>query len=363
MRRHGILARLFVGLLKILFGAPRKQKPDKLTRVLVIRIDERLGDLLLTTPLFRALARAMPEGGRVEALVATRYTHVLRGNPNLAEIHGFRKRDLFSHPLRYLGLLRGLRRTQYDAVIDASHPQVFSRTSAALAYITGAPVRIGHDRGAARLYLNQVVEVLQPVDEVRESEHKRSLLGPLDIEPASSRTEYHALDGADAEREQALSLIAGLRGEAIGPVVAIFPGGRKAVQRWPTNRFATVGRTLVEKHGARCIVAWGPGEEDLAHTVAERIPMSAVAPPTNVMELAAIFEVCDAVLTNDTGPMHLAVAVGAPTCAVFTTGVGARYGPRGQHNRTVDGKGSLPGPKEVLEAMAAILALRDHSED
>ncbi len=91
--------------------------------------------------------------------------------------------------------------------------------------------------------------------------------------------------------------------------------------------------------------------------------MSKVAPPTNVLELAAVFEVCDGVLTNDTGPMHLAVAVGAPTCAVFTTGAGARYGPRGVQNRTVDGNGSLPDPQQVLDAMAAILALRDRSED
>ena len=364
MRDSGILARLFLLLLRILFGAPRgNREPDAIARVLVIRIDERLGDLLLTTPLFRALARALPAGGRVEALVSARYTHVLQGNPHLAAIHAFRKRDLFKHPLRYLGLLKRLRRVNFDVVIDASHPQVLSRTSAALAYAVGAPIRVGHDRGAARLFLNKVVPVLQPVDEIRESDHKRSLLGPLGIEPASSRTEYHALENSPAEREQALSLIASLRGEATGPVVAIFPGGRKAVQRWPTNRFATVGRTLVEKHGARCIVAWGPGEQELAHTVAERIPMSQVAPTTNVLELAAIFEVCDAVLTNDTGPMHLAVAVGAPTCAVFTTGVGARYGPRGVHNRTVDGNGSLPGPQQVLDAMIAILALRDRSED
>jgi len=358
--------RLLRRLLRTRLGPPR-DLPDEPgwqpRRLLVVRVDERLGDLLLTTPLLRALAGSLPPGGGVEALVSARYAPALAGNPHVTAIHPFAKRDLFRRPGRYLALLRDLRARGFDAALDASHPQAFSRTSAALTYATGAPLRVGHARGAAGLFLNRTVPVRQPVDELPEHEHKATLLAALGLPGALTvldpRMVYAPLERAGRERARARDLVTGLRGAAGQPVIALYPGGRKREQRWPAGRFATVGRDLGRDRDARVVVAWGPGEEALAREVAAEIPAAAIAPPTTVLELAALYEACDVVLTNDTGPMHLAVAVGTPTCAVFLTGAGQRYGPPGPRHRVVDGAGAAPAAGEVRRAVEALLERRE----
>jgi heptosyltransferase III len=107
-------------------------------------------------------------------------------------------------------------------------------------------------------------------------------------------------------------------------VVGLAPGGRKADHRVDPTVFVALGRAAAEA-GATVLVLWGPGEEGLAEEVAAGCAAK-IAPPTNLDELAALMRRCMVTVTNDTGPMHLSVACGAPTIALFQSADPARWG-------------------------------------
>jgi ADP-heptose:LPS heptosyltransferase len=99
-----------------------------------------------------------------------------------------------------------------------------------------------------------------------------------------------------------------------------------ADRRWAPSAYATVARGLVAR-GLAVVVVWGPGEDAIARSIAaeggERVVM---APPTDLPLLAALLRVCRLCVSNNSGPMHLAVAVGAPTVGVFLAGDAGRWG-------------------------------------
>src|SRR5204863_8197568 len=98
------------------------------------------------------------------------------------------------------------------------------------------------------------------------------------------------------------------------------------------SRFGALARKLARRRGWQPFVFWGPGEEALAREVVLAAGGAAeLAPPTDLDQLAAAFRVAALVVTNDTGPMHLAVACGAPVAAIFLDPAGLRWahpGPR-----------------------------------
>lgn len=108
------------------------------------------------------------------------------------------------------------------------------------------------------------------------------------------------------------------------PLVGLAPGGRKPDHRVAPEVFAELGAVAASR-GATVIVLWGPGEEALAEAIAQSCPAT-VAPPTDLDELAALMRRCAVTVTNDTGPMHLSVACGAPTIALFKRSDPARWG-------------------------------------
>lgn len=315
-RRLKATVALGLGWLAGLFVRRSPELPPR--RILVIRIDERLGNVLLTTPLIATLQRAYPAAS-VDVLVAGSKERLLHG---IADTIPFRKKDLFRRPWRLARTLWALRRRRYDIAIDASHWHHFSASSALLSAWTGAPVRIAHDRGRAVAFASHAV----PAPESVESElaTKQRLLGPLGIfeDPPPLETRIGE-GGPPARRMEEWLSNAGL-GEA--RLVGLAPGARKPDHRVDPRVFSRLGREAHEL-GCRAVVLWGPGEEHLRDAVLAGVGELAVAaPPTNLEELAAVMRRCSAVIANDTGQMHLAVACGVPTLALFRGAEPRRWG-------------------------------------
>ena len=103
---------------------------------------------------------------------------------------------------------------------------------------------------------------------------------------------------------------------AATPHAVLVPGGRLEWRRIPPELFAVAARTLAAL-GRAVIVAWGPGEEELARAVVAGAPGARLAPPTDLDGLAALLANAGCTVSNNSGPMHLSVAVGAPTLALF----------------------------------------------
>jgi ADP-heptose:LPS heptosyltransferase len=125
-------------------------------------------------------------------------------------------------------------------------------------------------------------------------------------------------------------------GTGDGPLVAINCGGGWYTKRWGLNRFAEVADILVKTHSARIVILWGPGERDDAQRIAEAMTVHAVLPPpTTLLQLAALLERCSLLVTNDSGPMHIAAAVGCRVVAAFGPTNPLLQGPSGEGHRIV----------------------------
>jgi heptosyltransferase-3 len=305
-------ARLAFWLLRL------ENKLDRPSSVLVVRTDDRVGNALLTIPLVRALQKLLPEA-RVDLLLAAKRAVVAEGLPNLRVLRFDKKR-----PWRGLWSLR----RSYDVVIDAAHAHAFSLTSALLSRWASRSAVIGHDRCDMGWFYSRAIAPRDlPEDELKLL--LASPFGAVQRQPLETSLGHSApLFSAD--------------------YVAINPGSRKEDHRWPAASYGALAAAL--SGSIRTIVLWGPGEEALAREVGAEI-----APPTNLEQLASAFRRARLVITNDTGPMHLATACGAPVLAILMNEAGLRWTHDGPRFR------SLISPS-VEEAVAAAKALLDSAD-
>lgn len=327
----GPAARILARAARLLLPLPPNPPAlEEIRSVLVVRTDDRVGNALLTVPLARALQRALPRA-RVDLLLASPRACVAEGLPDLRIIR-FDKR---AGPLRYLRFLRGLR-ARYDLAIDAAHWHAFSLTSALLSRWAARRWVIGADRGPARVAYAGVAPL--PAPGTPDVAAKLLLAAPL------------GLRLAPAPMETSLGLG---KPPVSGRFAALNPGARKGDHRWPAERFGALAKGLLRENALRSVVFWGPGEEDLAQEVVRASEGSAeLAPPTDLDRLAAAFRAAALVVTNDTGPMHLAVACGAPVAAVFLDEAGLRWAHPGPRFAAVV---APPDEAPVLAAAARIL--------
>lgn len=339
---------LVLGLANLFWPRPRAALPalSELRKVLVIRVDERIGNQLLTTPLLRALKLGLPQAEL--HLLAPRQGHLV-ASPHVDRAFLWQKRDAFRAPWRLLGLLRALRRERYDLVVEAGHWSAFSLTASVLARAVGRRVIVGHDRGDAARFLSHPV----PHDPASVSEvpAKLELLRPLGLAPRGLALETGL--GEDAASTAAADALLASAGIGNRPFVLLNPGARQADRRWPPEAYAAVARGLAGQ-GLRVVVVWGPGEEHLAGEIATGSGAT-LAPPTDLRLLAALMRRARLVVSNNSGPMHLAVAVGAPTVGVFFRGDSARWGHGLPGFAAAEVRGDDEAPR-VLEACDRALA-------
>ncbi|HEY7727396.1 MAG TPA: glycosyltransferase family 9 protein [Candidatus Eisenbacteria bacterium] len=300
-------------------------------RVLVIR-HRTGGDLLLATPALRALREGLPDAA-IEVLTARGFQELLLGNPDVDAVLTFDRRSIFSQAALYARLLRG----GYDAVLDfVSNPR-----SALLTALTRASVRVGYDLpGRAWAYTIRV---------------PREPLGPggptLRYAPEAALDQVRALGVAAGNAALRFFVAPGpaarmdgwLRSEGIRPerpLVLCLPAGSWPAKTWPAERFSAVMDALAVRDGAEVIWLWGPGERELAARCrdAMRGP-SRLAPPTGWQELGALVACASLFVGNDSGPKHVAVALGVPTVTVFgPTHPDTWHPPAGPH-RVVEAAG------------------------
>jgi ADP-heptose:LPS heptosyltransferase len=122
------------------------------------------------------------------------------------------------------------------------------------------------------------------------------------------------------------------------PLIGVHVSGGRAIKQWPVERFADVARHLVQHSGATIVLSGAAGDRVMVEAVKSALPGNKVidvAGHVDLLTLAGLIERLDLLVTGDTGPMHLAVAVGTPVVAVFGPSDPARYAPRGPLDRVV----------------------------
>ncbi|MGO8947406.1 MAG: lipopolysaccharide heptosyltransferase II [Ktedonobacterales bacterium] len=326
-------------LLRLLFGAlgyctrtsaervqPGSGEPDapggEIRRILVIRVD-LLGDVVLSLPAVRLLRRAYPEA-QIDMLVQKSTAGILEGQPGISRVlaydpHIWRRPATYLWPANWtvaLRLLQMMRAAHYDLAVSIS-----GDLGSILARLSGATRRFGYAREAYPFFLTDPLPGGRYLTHQHETRYVLTLAeaaggigaGPGDAAPQLSLTPV-------AEKQ-----VAGMMDRARrvmdrhGPMVALHGGARNGqAKRWPTGHFARLAERLVEEYDALVVLTGAPGEVALAQAIQEkcRYPLLDVVGRTSLPLLTALLGAGDLVISGDSGPMHIACAVGTPVISL-----------------------------------------------
>jgi ADP-heptose:LPS heptosyltransferase len=284
-------------------------------KALLVRLSS-IGDVVHTLPALAALHR---HGWEADWLVEPPSRVLLEGNPLLARVLAAPPRKAFGWG-KALATVRTLRARRYTVALDFQGLW----KSAAWARLSGARRVVGWERGSRREPAS-VLLIGEPVER-RGGGHvidkNLALLRPLGIEAVGLR-EFPLPLCAEAVARVDASL-AGLGDDGL---VLLNPGGGWASKLWPAERFGELAKGLCAL-GLRPLVSWGPGEEGLADRVVAASAGAAVRSfGTTLLDFVEIARRARLVIAADTGPLHLACAVGTPVVALFGPTDPARNGP------------------------------------
>lgn len=299
-------------------------------RVLLVRLGA-LGDIVHALPVAAALRRAFPSA-RIDWLVSARHRAILDLVPVVDRRLVINQRGDAAGVTALVAAIRELRRGHYDVALDVQgllKSAVLARSSGARRVI-GFSSRHLRERFARPFY----TEVYDPGGggggdpwEAHVVRLNLGLLATLGIAPSAPEFPIERVDTAVAR---------GVRERTGARYALLNPGAAWPNKRWPPARLAAVARSLRHRHGLVSLVLWGPGEESLAAEVVAAAEGAASAlPPTSIADVVALARGAALMLSGDTGPLHLAAAVGTPVVGLFGPTRPARNGPWSPHDLTV----------------------------
>lgn len=288
-------------------------------RILIVRLSA-IGDVIHAVPILCALRRSLPHAV-ITWVVEGHAGDLIEGHSALDRLIRLPRKWLKS-PRTVWGLRRQLRGLGCDVAIDI---QGLTK-SAVAAWLSGAPHRIGFGDVDGRELSPLLNNRLVTPTATHVIDRNLQLLEPLGIVNPAVSFDLPAKP-ADTSRMAAYLASAELaRGFAV-----INPGAGWPSKQWPAARFGAVARHLAVTHRLASVVVWaGAAEERLAQeVVATAAGHAQAAPPTTLTELAALLRRARLLVASDTGPLHLAVAVGTPAVGLFGPMPHQRNGPYG----------------------------------
>jgi len=300
-------------------------------RILLVRLGA-LGDIVHAIPVAAALRRAFPSAA-IDWLVSAKHSEILRLVPVLSRSLVLNDRGDAGGGASLWSALHELRRRKYDVAIDLQG----LLKSAIIARLSGADRVIGFNARYARESLARLfyTDVHDPGGEgiyaPSETRHvaliNLGLLQPLGI--AAGEPEF-PIDVPMTEAARAVE-------EQAGPYYALLnPGAAWPNKRWPPQRLAALASSLRARRSMRSVVLWGPSELELAKDVVALSGGAAIlAPKTSVADLVAIARGASVMVSGDTGPTHLAAAVGTPLVGLYGPTRPERNGPWMKNDETV----------------------------
>lgn len=282
-------------------------------RFLILRMSA-LGDIIHTLPAVHALRESFPRS-TIDWLVDEKWNTILQGNPDINNVIAMNRASWRN----VLATTRELRRRRYDTALDF---QSLYR-SAVLGLFSGAPQRIGFDSqysrepGAAFFYTKRVSpkrkHKIEHNIELAESlgAHATQVCFPLCVNPQA----------ADEVRNV-------LRVKGVKGYFVLSPGGGWASKCWPAERYAALQKELARRHGWTGVISFSPSERHLAEIV--RRESGSPEPVVEMFDMAQLIPLlknAELFVGGDTGPLHLASALGAPVVGLYGPTDPARNGP------------------------------------
>lgn len=309
-----------------------------LRRVLLVYVNFRLGNTIAATPAVSALVKGLPDA-EIDFLGGPAARAVFQG-------FGLRRvltmsRHAWWNPIAFVPFYRTLRRERYDAAIYVG--TATASIGAWACRLSGAPVRIGCRRASGNIYFTSTVPA--PAPTAHKVDRLHQYVRSLGI-PADGR---RRLVVAPDEAARARRLL-GASGRGTRRVAVFLSGRVRKGKGWDLSFF----RVLVDRlrsHGAEPVVVLGPEEQRRARPIRAQLGRATYIRREDLRIVAAVVAACDAAVVPDSGPMHLAIAVGTPTVALFRNTDAWKWGP-------CDGEGAVVHDPEGRDVEAALAALR-----
>lgn len=294
-------------------------QPDKVRNILLVS-STALGDVLLSTPAFRSIRQAYP-AARISLLLNAAYRELFEGHPDIDEIIPY-----YGGWRRFFRLAGALRRRHFDlaCILHGNEPQ-----ATPLAYLSGARFIFKLPNTSRFCFLLTNQEPVLTWDDFGHGIEQRLKVAEL---AGGAPTDFHMTLPVKAAAEQETAAILKAHGIDGGtPLLGLQPGASTTSRRWAPAHFVELARQLLAAHPELRIVVTGSVQEKaLCRSIAAAIGHEgawANAGEVPLRLLPALLKRCFTLVTGDTGPMHLAVAVETPVVALFAVSNARRSGP------------------------------------
>lgn len=281
-------------------------------RKIIVRMPNWVGDLVMATPILSDLRRAYPDA-EITAMARYPLCELLQEDPELSELFCFCKGNSFGRRVSRRSVIEKLRNGKYDLGILLPH----SFSAAWLFWQGGVKYRLGYQGSGRGLLLTHSI----PLPENIENQHLvvtyKMLLAPLGIPLSDTAPRLYV---SEKELLQARELLRQHGVSRESRMVGINPGATYGSAKcWLPERFREVTLKLLQDPDLFIVFFGDQGTASLVKEICQDLPPRVInlAGLTSLRELSALIKLCNVLLTNDSGPMHIADAVGTPVVALF----------------------------------------------
>lgn len=271
-----------------------------------------LGDSVITIPTIFGIRDMYPES-YIAILAKDTIAGIFRAVSAINEIIPYSKKKGFVKYQALLATAGKIRKMGFDLAI------IFPRslTSALISFFSGIPVRIGFDAGIRGMFLTNTLKRDEGRSSIHQVHYYKKLLKPL----GNSRfPDLPALVLPQAEKKWSQDFLLSESKHTCSFTVGLNPGSTYGeAKQWPSERFKELAKLLDSKHNCKIIIFGDSKTGKTAEEINFQLNNRAIDATgrTTVLQLAALLEQCDLLITNDTGPMHVACAVGTPVVSIF----------------------------------------------
>lgn len=298
-----------------------------------------IGDAVLTLPAIKAVRKAFP-AAHISLLAKPWVADVFSENPDIDEIISYDKK--FNGIIGKFRLAKVLREACFDTAILLQN----AFDAALITWLAKIPERIGYKRDCRGFLLTKGISVPGDILGQHQVNYYLNIVRSIKVDIEETPPYIHL---TDSERQWARALIASTLHDPHFPLIGINPGAAYgSAKRWPPENFAEVIMKIINDLNGRVIIFGGPAEVDIANEIINEINtlkikrrveygsrIKVMSGKTSLRELAALISECDAFITNDSGPMHMASALYVPTAAIFGSTDPVATGPFGKGHKVI----------------------------
>jgi len=288
----------------------------KFNKILIVRTD-RIGDVILTTPAIKLLKDFWPDSS-ISMLVAPQTKELIINNENIDEVIIDDRKGLNKGLFGYLKLVRELCKRKFDLAI-VYHTK---RRANLTCFLAGIPVRLGYKNKKFGFLLTDPLEDERFLGNKHESQYCVDVLKALDMDFSGIDSEKFEMQVSLSESSEkwAGSFLKskGLLKKDI--IIAIHPGASDSSKQWPYKYFAGLIEELIKRYKCKIVIVGDARIKDISEKIVSLVRGSIIDATgfTTVGQLVSLLNRCGLLVSNDSGPVHIAAALGVPVVSIFT---------------------------------------------